>query len=155
MGLDLNDLATTNAERCKRWHPETSEPWSLADWSNAMTGEAGEAANMVKKLRRIETRTDTGPWTHVVHSTGRVVAHDRDTQARILAKGIGLELADVVIYADLLAQELTRKYGGYDLSNLIVTKFNAVSHREGYPERLGLPYDQGGPARPGQEWTRG
>jgi hypothetical protein len=27
----------------------------LADWSNAMCGEAGEAANVVKKIRWIET----------------------------------------------------------------------------------------------------
>jgi hypothetical protein len=136
VGLDLEILARTNAERCGRWHPPESEPWSLADWSNAMCGEAGEAANMVKKLRRIETGTDTGPWhQRDGHPLGR------DDQARVLAKGIGLELADVVIYADLVAQELTRKYGGYNLSNLIVTKFNAVSHREGFPERLVLPWE--------------
>jgi NTP pyrophosphatase (non-canonical NTP hydrolase) len=152
MGLDLAVLAKTNAERCVRWHPPESEPWSLADWSNAMCGEAGEAANLVKKLRRIETHTDTGPWSHVLHTDGREIPHDRDTQSRILAKGIGLELADVVIYADLLAQELTRKYGGYDLSDLIVTKFNAVSHREGYPERLANPDPDA--VRIGTTWTR-
>lgn len=130
-GLDLAVLAEINAQRCKRWHPETSEPWSLADWSNAMCGEAGEAANMVKKLRRIETGTQTLP--SMVHNGHEVPL---DSEARILAKGVGLELADVVIYADLVAQELTRKYGGYSLSELIVTKFNAVSHREGFPERL-------------------
>jgi hypothetical protein len=136
-GLDLAVLAEVNAQRCHRWHPPESEPWSLADWSNAMCGEAGEAANMVKKLRRIETGTDVGPWS-IPHSTvaGRVVDLDRGQQSRILAKGIGLELADVVIYADLLAQQLTRAYGGYSLSELVVTKFNAVSHREGFPERL-------------------
>lgn len=138
-GLDLRVLATINAQRCRRWHPDGSEPWSLADWSNAMQGEAGEAGNLVKKLRRIETGTDAGPWSHAVHSTGRAVPHDAATEARILAKGIGLELADTVIYADLLAQELQRKYGGYDLSELVVTKFNAVSHREGFPERLPEP----------------
>ena len=138
-GLDLAVLAEVNAQRCRRWHPPTSVAWSLADWSNAMTGEAGEAANLVKKLRRIETRTDTGPW-QIPHSTvpGRTVDLDIGQQSRILAKGIGLELADVVIYADLLAQELTRRYDGYDLSDLIVTKFNAVSHREGFPEQLSI-----------------
>lgn len=137
MGLDLAVLADVNARRCVRWHPATSDPWSLADWSNAMCGEAGETANMVKKLRRIETGTDTGPW-HRDHATlpGTRVPVPRDDQMRILAKGIGLELADVVIYADLLAQELTREYGGYSLSELVVTKFNAVSHRQGFPERL-------------------
>jgi NTP pyrophosphatase (non-canonical NTP hydrolase) len=136
-GLDLAELARINAERCRRWHPPESEPWSLADWSNAMCGEAGEAANLVKKLRRIETATDTGPWWRDRADGGQDWV-PRDSQARILAKGIGLELADVVIYADLVAQELTRRYGGYDLSDLIVTKFNAVSHREGFPERLHL-----------------
>jgi NTP pyrophosphatase (non-canonical NTP hydrolase) len=130
-GLDLAVLADVNAARCGRWHPPTSERWTLADWSNAMCGEAGEAANMVKKLRRIETGTVTEP---TVRHNGHLVG--LDAERRILAKGIGLELADVVIYADLLAQELTRAYGGYSLSDLIVTKFNAVSHREGFPERL-------------------
>lgn len=138
-GLDLRVLAATNAERCRRWHPPESEQWSLADWSNAMGGEAGEAQNKVKKLRRIETRTDVGPWSRESPRGSGIRADvDRATQSRTLAKAIGLELADVVIYADLLAQELTRKYGGYDLSELVVTKFNAVSHREGYPERLAL-----------------
>lgn len=125
-GLDLATLAETNAARCRRWHPDGSEPWTLADWSNAMCGEAGEAANVIKKLRRLETGTaqPTSP-------------DDR----RVLAKQAGLEIADTVIYADLLAQELTRRYGGYDLSNLIVTKFNAVSHREGFPEQLALPWE--------------
>ena len=134
----LGELRVKNASRLKRWHPPETEPWSLADWSNAMCGEAGEAANMVKKLRRIETGTDTGPWS-IPHSTvpGRQVQLDREQQSRILSKGIGLELADTVIYADLLAQELTRLYGGYDLSELIAVKFNAVSHREGFPESIG------------------
>jgi len=136
-GLDLAVLAEVNAERCRRWHPRSSVAWSLADWSNALCGEAGEAANMVKKLRRIETRTDTGPWGHESpRGSGITVPHDRDSQSRILSKGIGLELADVVIYADLLAQELTRRYDGYSLSDLVITKFNAVSHREGFPEQL-------------------
>lgn len=134
-GLDLAVLAEVNAQRCQRWHPPSSEPWSLADWSNAMCGEAGEAANKVKKLRRIETGTQTLPT--MVHN-GRELPLTEE--ARVLAKSVGLELADVVIYADLLAQQLERQYGGYNLSNLIVTKFNAVSHREGFPERLALPF---------------
>jgi hypothetical protein len=135
--LTFDLLRQRNNTRRDRWHPPGSEPWSLADWSNAMNGEAGEAANIIKKLRRIETGTDTGPWS-IPHSTvpGRTVQLDRESQLRILAKGAGLELADTVIYADLLAQELTRKYGGYDLGELVAVKFDAVSHREGFPERL-------------------
>jgi hypothetical protein len=43
-------LRTRNVSRLARWHDPDSEPWTGADWSNAMCGEAGEAANVVKKL---------------------------------------------------------------------------------------------------------
>lgn len=123
-GLSFRELAEANAARLVRWHPPSTIPWTVADWSNAMQGEAGEAGNLVKKLRRYDTNV-------LVDPTG--------SAQRTLAKGIGLELADVVIYADLLAHHLVTRFGRdvcYPLEELVVTKFNAVSHREGFPERL-------------------
>lgn len=120
--LTFRRLSETNGRRLTRWHPPTSTPWSLADWANAMQGEAGEAGNWIKKLRRYETYVLNDP-------TGR-------TQ-QMLAAAAGLEIADTVIYADLLAQELQRRYpDALPLDELIVTKFNATSVREGFPERL-------------------
>lgn len=122
-GLDLAALRRINTSRCSRWHGPDTEPWTLADWSNAMCGEAGEAANVVKKVRRIDTGTD--------RAEGRFLS-DSDERLRLL-NALADELADVVIYADLVAAN-----AGIDLSLAIVRKFNAISQREGFPEHLEL-----------------
>jgi NTP pyrophosphatase (non-canonical NTP hydrolase) len=111
-------LQALSVTRCARWHGPGTVPWSGADWSNAMCGEAGEAANIVKKLRRIETGTG---------AQGQLA---RDDLVRMLAP----ELADVVCYAVLVADHY-----GIALGAAVVEKFNAVSEREGFPERLPEP----------------
>lgn len=111
----LRSLREVNTRRCARWHGPDTEPWTGADWSNAMCGEAGEVANVVKKLRRGETRTGAQDQPS-----------DDDLRWRLAD-----ELADTIIYADLLAAHYD-----IDLSAAIVRKFNAVSVREGFPEHL-------------------
>ena len=58
MGLTFDEFRETNVARCKRWHPDfleaTDQSWTGADWSNAMCGEAGEAA--ARKFNRISER---------------------------------------------------------------------------------------------------
>jgi NTP pyrophosphatase (non-canonical NTP hydrolase) len=115
--LSFSDFRSANAARAERWHAG-GEPWTGADWSNAMCGEAGEAANVVKKLRRIETGT-TG------HASGG------DGTYTALRLKLGEELADTVIYADLLAEHY-----GIDLGYATVLKFNRVSHEKNSPERI-------------------
>lgn len=113
--LTFTALRAANVPRCERWHTGADD-WTAADWSNAMCGEAGEAANVVKKLRRHETHigalANTPPPAELVG---------------MLAD----ELADVVAYVDLLAH-----YYGIDLSRAVADKFNRVSERNGFPERL-------------------
>lgn len=116
--LTFAKLQEVSAARCARWHhgfPHGKSDWSGADWSNAMQGEAGEAGNVVKKLRRIETNT----------------VGSKDPGHEALLDKLGEELADTIIYADLLAT-----FYGIDLATHVVAKFNAVSVREGFPERL-------------------
>lgn len=118
--LTFARLSRVNRARARRWHdgfPHREGPheWTGADWSNAMCGEAGETANVVKKLRRQETNL-----------RGAV-----DPDFRVLIEKLGDEIADTLIYADLLAT-----YYGVDLAAAIVRKFNAISEREGLPERL-------------------
>lgn len=114
--LTFRELRAANVMRCQRWHGPESEPWNGADWSNAMCGEAGETANVVKKLRRGETgaRNDDDP-----------------TRAELLA-ALGAEIADTVTYLDLLAAHYD-----IDVPAAVVAKFNAVSERYGFPERIG------------------
>lgn len=115
--LTFASLRTINATRCKRWHENTPD-WTGADWSNAMNGEAGEAANIVKKLRRLEL--------------GLYNAHPQlGENIEELIVRLGYEIADTVIYADLLAN-----YYNIPLDLAIVEKFNIVSRRYGFPERL-------------------
>lgn len=85
--------------------------WTIAEWTNAMAGEVGEACNVSKKIRRGDFDDD-------------------------MELGIGLlldEIADAVIYADLCCQRIGKK-----LEIAIVNKFNATSEKVGSPIHLSL-----------------
>jgi NTP pyrophosphatase (non-canonical NTP hydrolase) len=82
-----------------------------------MVGEAGEACNVIKKLNRIRD--------------GLVGNHGDDTDKDALMRKLGKEIADVVIYCDLMAQAV-----GMDLSTCVQEKFNEVSERNGFSERV-------------------
>ena len=118
--LTFHQLMETNVARCRRWHrgyPD-DELWTLSDWSNALAGEAGEACNVVKKIRR--------------HETGQLGLLDpplEDLQAKLAH-----EIADVILYAFLLAHK-----AGIDLDLAVREKFNIVSERQDFPERLPMP----------------
>jgi NTP pyrophosphatase (non-canonical NTP hydrolase) len=94
--LNFHDLRIANVKRtAQAFHPV--EHWSPTDWATAMAGECGEACNKIKKLRR-----------------GEIIAPEE----------IAHELADMIIYADLLAARL-----GINLEQAIIQKFNMVSDR--------------------------
>ncbi len=120
--LDFDTVSATNRARCERWHPGYPGPdasgWNGADWSNAMQGEAGEAGNVVKKLRREEC--------------GLRGVLDAPTPGLLLK--LADEIADTFLYLDLLAT-----YYRIDMPTAIVRKFNAVSELQGFPERLAMP----------------
>lgn len=112
----LGQLSDQNAARRDRWHTGADD-WTGADWSNAMCGEAGEAANLVKKLRR--------------HETGIGSQYNTPDRGPLL-EALGEEIADVIIYADLLALHY-----GIDTQAAVEGKFNRVSEAQGFPERIG------------------
>jgi NTP pyrophosphatase (non-canonical NTP hydrolase) len=116
--LTFAEVARVNRLRCERWNPGfPDDGWTGADWSNALAGEAGEACNVVKKLRRDEC------------GKAQAVA---GTRPELLTK-LSTEIGDTFIYLDLLAQ-----FYGLDLATCVVETFNRVSVREGFPERLEL-----------------
>lgn len=109
MGLTFNVLRQANEKRLptfknSKGEPAHSEPdgsdWSLGEWMNAVMGELGEAANIVKKIQRGDMTMDEG--------------------RPLLAK----EFADVVTYLDI-----TAKQAGIDLGRATINKFNEVSAR--------------------------
>lgn len=109
-GLSFDKLRQVNVTRCENaWHK--IDQWSPTDWACALAGEAGEACNLVKKLRRLDSEPS---------------AHREQRSREELAALIGKELADIVIYADLLAARLR-----LDLGEEVGKKFNEVSARVG------------------------
>lgn len=119
--LTFRDLAKVNATRVKRWHPYGITSWSITDWACAAAGEMGEVCNAVKKLRRVENE----------------IANRSDDPSRLIANkpqailAIGEEIADTIIYLDLLAQRL-----GIDIASFVIEKFNRTSEQYGFPEKL-------------------
>jgi NTP pyrophosphatase (non-canonical NTP hydrolase) len=113
--LTFDRVTTINTHRSARWHEQASEPWNGADWGNALAGEVGEACNVIKKLRRLDTNTAN---------------KKAKTRADYLAD-LAYELADAYLYLDLVAD-----YYGINLPKAIVEKFNMVSEREGFSEKL-------------------
>jgi NTP pyrophosphatase (non-canonical NTP hydrolase) len=91
-------------------HPLSS--WTLSDWTTATLGELGEAANIVKKLNRYR---DGIP--------GNVETEEE------LRAALADEIADTVIYLDLLAQA-----AGLDLTTIRDAKFAKTSKKIGYVE---------------------
>lgn len=88
--------------------------WSLSDWITAVTGELGEAANIIKKLNRIRDG----------------VRGNKETKAELKGK-LTRELADVFIYLDLLCQA-----AGINLTEAVRTAFNAKSDELGCPLKI-------------------
>jgi NTP pyrophosphatase (non-canonical NTP hydrolase) len=116
-GLTFRTLRDGNVERLplfkdkkgRRCHPRipSQRPgsnWSAAQWLQAIVGELGEYANLRKKVER-------GDFT--------------EAEAKEMLKA---EIADVVIYIDLLAHNL-----GIDLGEAVMSTWNAKS------EALGIP----------------
>lgn len=116
MSLTFDTLRQANVSRLplfknSRGEPAHSQPdgsdWSLSGWSNAVLGELGEAANLIKKIER-------GDFT---------LEEKREE--------LGKELADVQTYLDILAFR-----ANVDLGRATQNKWNEISQRVGCPLRL-------------------
>ncbi len=97
--LTFNALRQANTTRQIEWESGTS--FSLEYLGNAMAGECGEACNVIKKLvrNRLGARGNTAT-----------------------VADLGEELADIIIYADLIARK-----EGIDLGDAVRDKFNKTS----------------------------
>lgn len=124
MSLTFEEFSKVNASRGRRWHREGIQEWTLSDWAVAMAGEAGECCDAIKKLRRIET------------GAANNAEHQIDTLEEAFLK-IGDEVADTVIYCDLLLHRLSIMAGSeITLEDVIKRKFNRTSDRYNFPEKF-------------------
>jgi len=112
--LTFDAFRAANVARCVKWHPAGIASWSPSDWLTAVTGELGELASLLK----MRNRERDGLPGNKFSPTDKQVAD---------------EIADVLTYLDLLAAVL-----GVDLGRAAVSKFNEVSERVGFPDRITL-----------------
>lgn len=98
LSLTFAELREANVARCNDVFHKF-EDWSHNDWAVALTGEVGELCNLLKKARRGE---------------------------KIKIMDMASELADIMIYLDLLAASLE-----VDLAREVILKFNEVSDKRG------------------------
>lgn len=114
VALTFKAFRAANVSRCIKWHPAGIASWSPSDWMTAVVGELGELGSLLKMRNRERDGLPGNKFS--------------PTQ-----KQIADELADVLTYLDLLAEVL-----GVDLGAAAVEKFNEVSERVGFPDRIVL-----------------
>lgn len=120
--MHINELFAKNIARCARWHGEKGvNDWSALEWAGAMCGEAGEAANAAKKLKRLETDMKT------INEPGR--HYNNLEEART---AVAKEVADTIIYGLLLMA----RAGIEDPEAIIREVYNKKSEEYGFPERV-------------------
>ena len=112
--LTFKRLRDVSWGRAKYWH--IGKSWTPSEWMTAFVGEVGEAANIIKKMNRFR---DGLP------------GNKPGVTPQSLHEGLAEELADCMIYLDLLAASI-----GVDLEEEVIKKFNKTSERLGFEERL-------------------
>jgi NTP pyrophosphatase (non-canonical NTP hydrolase) len=110
----ISRIAAINRARSLQWHKGPLTNWSLSDWAVAFAGEAGELCNVVKKLNRVRD--------------GLVGNRESNDTLCVMLRA---EIADCYLYLDLFAQA-----AGVSLAEAVRDKFNAVSERNGFAEKL-------------------
>ena len=98
-GLTFDELRQKVYERSIEAYANITGKKDLSYFGNAIAGEVGEACNIIKKMERGDT---------------------------IPVSDLGKELADIVVYADIIAAK-----NGLSLGQCVRNKFNEVSDRIG------------------------
>lgn len=123
-GLTITEIENAAISRAEKWHVGGLTDWSPLEWAGAMAGEAGEACNAAKKLKRI-----TDEIANINNNEDRPFAlTDRVSVEEHLAK----EVADTILYAVLVCARI-----GIPLEPVIIEVFNKKSEEYGFSERLG------------------
>lgn len=114
--MDISKFQQANDRRKLKWHKDGD--WDYDSWTNAMAGETGEACNIAKKIRRLETS--------LPNKEAGLDVNDLD----MLKKRLAHETADSIIYGLLILSKL-----GVDASEIIADVFDQKSIEYGFPDR--------------------
>ena len=128
--LTFERLREANVERCNNYFNHKIDSWSGAEWGNAMAGEHGEVATELADMMSLILKfMSTLKSCDTLKKALRQM--EGDPYFKDIKSSLGLELADVVTYADLIAARF-----GIDLGEEVRRKFNIVSDKRGSPLRL-------------------
>lgn len=116
--MNISDFQRINAQRARRWHQGNLGQWSLLEWTGAMAGEAGEACNAAKKLRRLDLA--------LPNREAGLTVDDSPELRHKLAR----EVADTIIYGLIILSTLD-----VDAADALAGVFNQKSIDYGFPER--------------------
>lgn len=114
--ITFDQLQKISRDRSLRWG---TQDWLLVDWTNALNGEAGEAANFAKKLRRLDFKLPN-------KEAGLSI-----TDSFKLREKCANECGDAILYAIL-----TIDFLGFDSTEIVRKVFNQKSIEYGFPERI-------------------
>lgn len=115
--MNISDFQKVNAKRAIRWHNSGETKWNLLEWAGAMCGEAGEAANYAKKIRRIDQSLPN-------REAGLSISN-----LESLKHKLAQEVADSIIYGLIILSELE-----VDASDILADTFDTKSEEYGFPE---------------------
>jgi len=116
--MDISQFQKINSIRAKRWHNDGKTNWNLLEWAGAMCGESGEAANVAKKIRRLDM--------NLPNKEAGVKKNNLNTLQIKLAN----EVADSIIYGLIILSELDM-----DATSVLADVFDQKSIEYGFPER--------------------
>lgn len=112
--LTLSYMTQVHMDRSRwldRYKGHDCDTWTVAEWTNAMQAEAGEAGNISKKIRR-------GDFAHSQEATFNAT------------RELEMELADVLAYLNLLVGHFS-----LDINQAVIDKFAITNHKFGYDGR--------------------
>lgn len=146
--LTFAAFSTASRARADRWHKNGIEEWSESEWTNAMGGEAGETAAALVRALSMEFSTAITALTMLGHAGESMNAgkkllrlmkgnQQKDGDSSVpkniqeARAKVAKEIGDTVSYCDLVCYRI-----GWTLEDALRYAFNAVSEREGFPERI-------------------
>ena len=118
--MTLQAMFIMNVMRANRWHNSIND-WNALEWAGAMCGEAGEAANAAKKLKRVEDGLAN------INEEARSLTTLEAAKLEVMK-----ECADTILYALLLMARV----GCQNAHDVLADVFNKKSIEYGFPERF-------------------
>jgi len=134
--LKIHVLQEASRDRAARWHDSPEAQWSLLEWAGAMCGESGEAANIAKKIKRLESKMRSISKQIVTPRNDDPLARQQrilliDDQMQQLKPALAKEVADAILYGICIFNELD-----VVAEDVLREVFNEKSEEYDFPERI-------------------